>query len=397
MSTSVNANENEYKTIVLGDYAEYEEKVKTGEWTYDQFNEFFTKSRRNGISNTVFPFAIGGSDAGTIMGVSHFATPLELYFEKTGIRKKPAPDKASYFRFAIGHKFEDPIREFFSMVSGLEAIPCTQQFLNTRYPHCVANIDGLVWEIDENGQKWLGIYEGKTTEEFSAIHDDFKRGVVPQSYMCQVQFYMEVLDLDFAYINCAWGLNPLSKMKYIRVKRDKAFGEEICLACEEFVKNTILGRRPKNENVQSLDALQRCYQRLYGNGDLSKPPVKISSQFRSTFERYVELCEMETKVLKDMEPVKAQLKPYEEQLKEIDKQREDIKKIFPAVLQDATSGTFMLNNQEITVNYKPTGKYALDKEVKEYWQTTFPESFEKVTTFKEQPRKIEIKLAEGLL
>lgn len=54
---------------------------------------------------------LGGSDAAAVMGLSPWATPVELWQQKTGRVPKPEPDRAQLKRFARGHKLEPFIRE----------------------------------------------------------------------------------------------------------------------------------------------------------------------------------------------------------------------------------------------------------------------------------------------
>ena len=54
---------------------------------------------------------LGGSDAAAVIGVSPWATPVELWLERTGQRPRQEPDAAAAKRFARGHKLEPFIRE----------------------------------------------------------------------------------------------------------------------------------------------------------------------------------------------------------------------------------------------------------------------------------------------
>ena len=54
---------------------------------------------------------LGGSDAAAVIGVSPWATPVELWLEKTGQCLRQEPDAAAAKRFARGHKLEPFIRE----------------------------------------------------------------------------------------------------------------------------------------------------------------------------------------------------------------------------------------------------------------------------------------------
>ena len=54
---------------------------------------------------------LGGSDAAAVMGLSPWATPVELWQQKTGRAPKPEPDAAQRRRMERGHRLEPFIRD----------------------------------------------------------------------------------------------------------------------------------------------------------------------------------------------------------------------------------------------------------------------------------------------
>lgn len=54
---------------------------------------------------------LGGSDAAAVMGLSPWATPVELWEQKTGRKPKEVPDEAALNRYARGHRLEPFIRD----------------------------------------------------------------------------------------------------------------------------------------------------------------------------------------------------------------------------------------------------------------------------------------------
>lgn len=370
------------KAFVIGDFAELEARVANGTLSRDEYQEIFAKSRKHGLKGDIYPFAVGGSDAATIMGVSPWTTPLKLYFDKFGLLKKKDNSNDTIFR--IGHVFEDAFREMFSAQTGLPALPCTKQFGNTAYPHLIANIDGIVWE---NGE--AGIYEGKTTKYYTPTREKFANGEVPIYYIMQIQFYMEVCNFDFAWINCGWGLDPEREMKYIRVERDRELGRQICMACEEFVVNAANGIRPSNAVCENLSAVSKDAEILYGAADSSLPPVKLDPKFSAAFHRLDALAEKEEAVKASMKPVQDQIKeleekikPQEKELKEIEKEMTTLLRLFPDEIKNATVGIFEEGDDVWVVNYEPCKGFSLDAEVKAYWKETYPECFADVTSRK---------------
>lgn len=76
---------------------------------------------------------LGGSDAAAVMGLSPWATPVELWQQKTGRKPKPEPDAAARKRFERGHRLEPFIRDM--VIAKLEDQGLTVELLacNERY------------------------------------------------------------------------------------------------------------------------------------------------------------------------------------------------------------------------------------------------------------------------
>lgn len=271
--------------IVLGDYAEYDSALESGHMTRQEYDDFFTNSRFHGLNDTVYPFAVGGSDTAAILGVEGaFKSARFLAEEKLGLITAKHSDKTKEL-FKKGHIFEPKVRDMFSLESGLETYPETRQFLNKKYPHCVANIDGIVKETrlveQADGsikqEEAFGIYEGKKSLAYSSTMKKFKEGLIPPYYITQIAFYMEVLELDFAYIT-VWGSKPngSSEMIYLRMDRDKDFGQEIMQQCEKFVENVSL----YGSHIYNIPPalFEKESEELFGAGDPYKDDFMLPKE-----------------------------------------------------------------------------------------------------------------------
>ena len=92
-------------------------------------------------------FFLGGSDAAAVMGLSPWATPLELWREKTGRKDAPPPDPAQIRRWERGHKLEPFIREMcierlerdFGMT--VELVACNARYTDPEFPWMSCEID----------------------------------------------------------------------------------------------------------------------------------------------------------------------------------------------------------------------------------------------------------------
>ena len=136
---------------------------------------------------------IGGSDAGAIMGLNKYATPLSVYFAKKDLAVHEG-SKASEW----GNILEDPIRQKAREELGIEIETVPGMFTNKEHDFMNANFDGLVFvegekEIAGSVVSGLGGHEIKT----SRTGDGFTTDEIPDSYYAQVQHYMAVTGLTF--------------------------------------------------------------------------------------------------------------------------------------------------------------------------------------------------------
>ena len=271
--------------IILGDFREKEKDLAEGKITSSEYQDFFAASRKHGLLGDIHPFAVGGSDSAIIIGISPWTMPSKLYAEKTGKIQKTAAGPKTQAMFDRGHAFEPAIRELFGKMSGLKVEEFPYQVTNKRWPHCVGNIDGIVWE---NGE--AGVLEIKTTDFGTSTYKDFfELGEVPEYYYTQIQFYMAILGYKFCYIVCMKDLNPLTGMKHIRVEYDKDFAEDLMEKCEQFVINAGKGIAPSDEIVQSESLLKKNLIEICGAGNPAKPAVKLDSSLSAVFREREEL------------------------------------------------------------------------------------------------------------
>lgn len=89
---------------------------------------------------------LGGSDAAAVMGLSPWATPVELWEQKTGRKQKPAPDDAAKRRFDRGHRLEPFIRDMATdklQAQGLqvELIASNERYTDPEHPFLSCEID----------------------------------------------------------------------------------------------------------------------------------------------------------------------------------------------------------------------------------------------------------------
>ncbi len=136
---------------------------------------------------------IGGSDAGAIMGLNEYATPLSVYLAKKGFASFEGNAATEW-----GNILEDKIRQKAKADLGIEIEPVPGMFTSKEYSFMNANLDGLVYvegekEIAGSVVTGLGGHEIKTSRTGKGFGND----EIPDSYYAQVQHYMAVTGLDF--------------------------------------------------------------------------------------------------------------------------------------------------------------------------------------------------------
>lgn len=163
-------------------------------------------------------YSIGGSEAGTVLGLSHFQSARMLYHEK----KSPAsgPHSAGTQQiFDYGHCLEDYVIGYVANLLGAKRYPEHRMFAHQKYPFLTCNPDGLLVFPDGH----FALYESKTATNWK--RDDWYGGI-PEYYVPQPRHYLEVLDdprFNGGYIGCCLG--GLAKDIVIHsYDRDKAAG-----------------------------------------------------------------------------------------------------------------------------------------------------------------------------
>lgn len=138
--------------------------------------------------------SIGGSDLGTLLGVNQYKTISELVADKKGLSNELETSEFA----GMGQLMEPVIFDKFVKTEFPEAKPITSDtpyvFTNAKFPRMHATLDGI---IDKEAiieikfvsffghQKWLNA-DGNLE--------------VPIEYKLQVKLYMEIMELDKAYV-----------------------------------------------------------------------------------------------------------------------------------------------------------------------------------------------------
>lgn len=152
---------------------------------YDpETREEWLKCRCNGI---------GGSDAGTVLGVNPYKTNVELYEEKAGIRKNDFQGNAAT---QYGKDAEQHIRAMFLLDH--KEYSCEyheyRMYADETYPYLYATLDG---ELTETATGRKGILEIKTGIIQNSSKWSEWAGRIPDVYYAQVLHQLFATGWDF--------------------------------------------------------------------------------------------------------------------------------------------------------------------------------------------------------
>lgn len=139
---------------------------------------------------------IGGSDAGTVLGVNKYKTNVQLWEEKIGITiSEDISDKPAV---AYGKKAEEHIRELFRLDYPDYQLEYHEfhMYVNDEYPFIFATLDGEL--TDKNGKK--GILEIKTVTVQNPMQWSEWENRIPDTYYAQVLHQLAATDWNFVIL-----------------------------------------------------------------------------------------------------------------------------------------------------------------------------------------------------
>ena len=148
--------------------------LNTKETSYEKWLEVRKKS-------------IGGSEAGALLGMNPYASPLTLYLDKKDL-SKPREYKEA---MRLGNDLEEYVAQRFVEETGKKVRRDNYMYMHDEYDFITANVDRVI--VGENA----GL-ECKTMGSFNNY--DLENGEVPTHYWCQCQHYMAVMGYDRMYL-----------------------------------------------------------------------------------------------------------------------------------------------------------------------------------------------------
>jgi putative phage-type endonuclease len=237
---------------------------------------------------------VGGSDAAAILGLSPWATEVDVYLKKSGI--DTAELEGDHLK--MGHALEPVVAKLYAEHHGLKLIE-PEFKRHPVYEHIGAHAD----RITADGSR---IVEIKTTNWRNSDAwgvegtDD-----IPVYYLCQVVVYMEVYDIDRADVAVMIsGDYP----KFYTVLRNKQFGEELCRRLNQWYIDHVLGdTAPKPKSGADALKLVDCYYPRH-KLDLKKLDLKEAERITGRMKSLEELDQQAKHIKDQMDAIKADIK-----------------------------------------------------------------------------------------
>jgi putative phage-type endonuclease len=128
---------------------------------------------------------IGGSDVASILGLSPYKTPLDVYLSKIGL-SEPLVDNAPML---WGRMLERVIIEHYANVTGEKLTAGLLRFRHNKHHFMIANLDGLT----ESGRV-VEVKTARTPDGWGEPGTD----EIPIHYLTQVHHYLSVTGLEVA-------------------------------------------------------------------------------------------------------------------------------------------------------------------------------------------------------
>lgn len=206
----------------------------------------YTKTKWNGDPAADRENFIGGSDAGTILGINPWKSAYTLWAEKTG--KIEQPDLSDNEAVWWGNYDEEGVAKRFTEKTGKKVKRSLMSYGIEEYPYLRGHIDRLLI-----GEK-AGL-ECKTTSSFNKT--DFDNGQIPPAHYAQCQFYMLVTGFKHWY----YAVKRDNREFFIQdVDRNEEFIESMLNRMTEFWECVQSENPPAVDGSESTaDTLARLY------------------------------------------------------------------------------------------------------------------------------------------
>ena len=305
----------------------YEKIANVMELTHEEW----LKLRKTGI---------GGSDAGAVLGVNPYKSPMHVFYEKTCTESAEEEEKEAV---RIGHDLEEYVAARFCEATGFKVRRSNFMYRSIENPFMIADVDRMIVGEDAG-------LECKTTSAYGA--DNWKDGDIPLPYIFQAYHYMAVTGKRTWYIAC---VILGREFVYRKLMWDADLIERMIRVEENFWNEYVLkGIIPAPDGSEACDeALKQYY------GAAQKGRVIALTGFDEKLERHQKLREQ-------IETLSMEQKQIEQEVK-----------LFMAENETAVSPKFRVKWSNVESTRIDTGrlKEELPEVYKNYGKTINARSF----------------------
>lgn len=225
--------------------------------------------------------SVGSSESPAILGVSTFATPIDVWQRKLGL----APDQDENDAMRWGKKLEPLILEEYTARTG-RTVAAVQQFVrHPGYPWMTATLDGLTTD----GR----IVEVKTTSSWAREWGDEDTDAIPEAYLVQVHHQMACTGIAEADVAVLIGGQ---KFRTYRVERNAGLIEVIEARCAEFW-TCVREKTPPDWGRMDARTLAVLYPGCEGEVDLDDGAAQFVAHYEDWGDKIksLEFCREEMK------------------------------------------------------------------------------------------------------
>ena len=231
--------------------------------------------------------SLGGSDAGTCVGMNQYSSLLTLYSNKKGLVKDVKDNEA----MRLGRDLEQYVADRFMEATGKKLVNDNFFYLDDEYDFISANVDRRV--VGENAG-----FEAKTMSGFNGYN--IEAGEIPAHYYCQCQHYCMVRGWDYIYI----GILVLQRGFYWhKIERDNEFIKQLREAeirfWKHYVERDIMPDPDGSE--AALDTLKEIYPVAAKNTEIAIPGLD------HLIKDYKAYSELENQYKEKKDKIKAQI------------------------------------------------------------------------------------------
>lgn len=303
---------------------------------------------------------LGSSDAGTIMGVNNFDTPLKLWRRRRGL---DAPTEETDV-MALGHAVEGGVAYMFARATGAiidESSAIDWMAVSREKPYLRVSPDRLFWPAgtppEQRDLAHACMLECKTTSHFIDKNDI--QNTMPQYWYCQIQYQMGILGLPKCAIGWISAAGGRFSFDFAWVDFNRGFFEYMISRIDAFWKLCVDGVEP--QEIMDEDDLRTRY------------PASVKDK---TLELFSDVPED-----RDFINLAKEYAELNNQCKELDARKNEIKITLGSRIADNEKVTF--DDVKVLSFASQRGKSSLDaKRLKEDHPDLYDEYMSEGSTFR---------------